>query len=88
MIRWGFEGLCVNEFEGLEFDTSGPRRGPVAKTGAEALARFGLGARTLGDVVQAQLSITAGCWILSYLGLTLTRQRYLTMKPVGNGKEA
>lgn len=82
LIRWGFEGLCVNEFDGLEFDTGGPRRGPVAKTGADALARFGLGARSLRDVVRAQLSIAAGCWLLSYLGLTLTRQRFMAMKPV------
>lgn len=81
LIRWGFEGLCVNEFEGLAFDASGPRRGPVAKTGADALARFGLGTRSLIDVVRAQLSIATGCWILSYLGLTLTRQRYMAMNP-------
>ena len=31
LIRWGFEGLCLNEFEGLEFDTKGPHRGPVAR---------------------------------------------------------
>ena len=82
LIRWGFEGLCVNEFEGLEFDTSGPRRGPVAKTGMDALARFGLGTRSLNDVVRAQLSIAAGCWILSYLGLSLTRQKYMRMSSV------
>lgn len=82
LIRWGFEGLCVNEFEGLEFDTSGPRRGPVAKTGMDALARFGLGTRSLNDVVRAQLSIAAGCWILSYLGLSLTRQKYMQMTSV------
>lgn len=80
MIRWGFEGLCVNEFEGLEFDTKGPRRGPVARNGAEALARFGLGSKTLSDVVRAQLSIAGSFWILSYLGLTLTRQKFLVMQ--------
>jgi len=79
LIRWGFEGLCVNEFEGLEFDASGPRRGPVAKTGAEALARFGLGSKTIGDVVKAQGMITLFCWVFSYVGLSLTRQRFLTM---------
>lgn len=80
LIRWGFEGLCINEFEGLQFDTSGPRRGPVAKTGIEALDRFGLGGRSLGDVFRAQLIITGSFWLLSYLGLTLTRQRFLQME--------
>ena len=83
LIRWGFEGLCVNEFEGLEFDTGGPRRGPVAKTGEDALARFGLAEKKLGDVVKAQVIITSTCWFLSYLGLTLTRQKFQVMeKPV------
>ena len=80
LIRWGFEGLCVNEFEGLKFDNSGPRRGPVAKNGADALARFGLGNRSLNEVLRAQALITGACWVLSYLGLALTRQRFLTMK--------
>jgi len=79
LIRWGFEGLCLNEFDGLTFETSGPRRGPVAKTGADALARFGLGEKTLGDVVKAQGMITLVCWVLSYVGLSLTRERFLTM---------
>jgi ABC-type multidrug transport system permease subunit len=88
LIRWGFEGLCVNEFEGLEFDTSGPRRGPVAKTGADALARFGLGSRSLGDVLRAQMIITGGFYALSYLGLTLTRQRFQVMQPPLDSKQA
>jgi hypothetical protein len=85
LIRWGFEGLCVNEFSGLQFDATGGSgggryRGPVAKTGMDALARFGLGSRSLADVVQAQLYIATTCWVLSYIGLTLTRQRFLVMK--------
>ena len=80
LIRWGFEGLCLNEFEGLEFDTTGKRRGPVAKTGAEALDRFGLGSNTIGDVVRAQLAITLAGWAMSFLGLTLTRQKFEVME--------
>ena len=80
LIRWGYEGLCLNEFRDLEFDTSGPRRGPVAKTGADALARFGLGTRTLGDVLRAQAFLTGTFYLLSYLGLTLTRERFQTME--------
>lgn len=87
LIRWGFEGLAVNEFDGLAFVGGGPRRGPVAKTGADALARFGLGANTVGDVVKAQSIITASCWALSYLGLTLTRQKFLIMKLPENDEE-
>ena len=80
LIRWGFEGLSLVEFSGLKFDTGGPRRGPVAKTGEEALERMGLGERTLNQVFKAQIGITAACWCLSFLGMTLTRQKFLVMK--------
>lgn len=70
----------MNEFDGLTFDSTGPRRGPLAKTGTDALARFGLGTNTLPDVFKAQAMITASCWALSFLGLTLTRQKFLGME--------
>ena len=80
LIRWGFTGLALNEFEGLEFTSKGPFRGPVAKTGEEALARFGLEGKSLGDVVSAQTRIIAGCWVLSFIGLALTGQKFAVMK--------
>lgn len=82
LIRWGFEGLALNEFDGLTFDTSrkGPPRGPVAKTGEEALDRFGLAGKSLGNVVQAQTAMIIGSWVLSYVGLSLTGQKYLEME--------
>ena len=80
LIRWGFEGLCLNEFEGLEFETKGPRRGPVAKNGVEALSRFGLGDNTVADVLKTQLLLISGSWFLSYLGLTLSRQKFQYME--------
>ena len=56
LIRWGFSGLALNEFEGLEFISKGPRRGPITKTGEEALARFGLDGMKISDVIGAQNS--------------------------------
>jgi len=79
LVRWGFEGLSVNEFNGLEFETSGPRRGPVVKTGKEALDRFGFGDRKLMEVVMAQRNIIAGCWLLSFIGLSLTKTKFEMM---------
>lgn len=79
LIRWAFQGLAVNEFNGLTFDTSGPRRGPVVKTGTEALDRFGMAETSLGDIITSQRNILAACWFISYLGLTLTSQKYETM---------
>lgn len=87
LIRWGFEAFCLNEFEGLTFDTSGPHRGPVAKNGQEALARFGLGNNSLAQVLKAQTLIVSACWFFSYLGLTLTGQRFQRME-TPNGDKA
>jgi hypothetical protein len=85
LIRWGFEGLCINEFTGLTFDSSGPPRGPIAKTGTDALARFGLDQKTVGQVFKAQLAIIGTGWVLSFLGLSATKKRFLVMKePNGN----
>ncbi|EJK47315.1 hypothetical protein THAOC_33977 [Thalassiosira oceanica] len=78
LIRWGFTGLALNEFEGLEF-TAGGRRGPLTKTGEEALSRFGLDGQSIENVFTAQTKIVAGCWLLSYLGLSLTKQKFEVM---------
>jgi len=80
LVRWGFTGLALNEFDGLEFSSSGPFRGPVAKTGEEALARYGLDGGSLEDVVSAQAKIVVGCWVMSFIGLALTRQKFEVMK--------
>lgn len=80
LIRWGFEGMSLNEFEGLVFNTGGPRRGPVAKNGDDALARFGFGNTSLSSVVKAQVLIISASWFLSYLGLSATRQKFQKME--------
>jgi ABC-type multidrug transport system ATPase subunit len=81
LIRWGFEGLALNEFDGLEFEKpKGPPRGPVARTGEEALDRFGLAGKSLGTVVKAQTAMIIASWALSYVGLALTKQRYQKME--------
>jgi ABC-type multidrug transport system permease subunit len=79
LIRWGFEGLSVNEFNGLEFDTSGPRKGPLVTTGKQALDRFGMADSTLSGVFSAQRNIIVACWFLSYVGLSITSQKYESM---------
>mmetsp|Transcript_14759 Transcript_14759/g.21255 ORF Transcript_14759/g.21255 Transcript_14759/m.21255 type:complete len:561 (-) Transcript_14759:130-1812(-) len=84
LIRWGFEGLLINEMQGLEFDTSGPQRGPATKTGEEALARFGMHDRTVANVIRAQSLIIAGSYLLSCLGLSLTKQKFMLMQSPTN----
>ncbi len=80
VVRWGYEGLATNEFLGLEFTAFGSKRGPILKTGEEALERFGLGRSTLPQIARAELCIIAGSWLLSYLGLSLTSDKYVVME--------
>jgi len=79
LIRWFFEGVAVNEFTGLEFDTTFGARGQIVKTGLDALDRFGIAKRTLPEVFTAQTRIVAGCWMLSFVGLSLSKQRFEQM---------
>ena len=80
LVRWGFEALCINEFSGLNFDVSGPRRGPVVKTGADALARFGLDDSHMIRAINSQLKIIGAGWFFSMLGLSWTKQKYQKME--------
>lgn len=77
--------MCINEFNGLKFDnnidtkkSSGRRF--IAKTGVDALESFGLSNRSLNDTVRAQIILASSCWILSFIGLKLTKQKYEIMQ--------
>jgi hypothetical protein len=52
----------------------------LAKTGEDALSRFGLGKYSVGQIMKNQIMITGVGWALAFLGLTLTKQKYLEMK--------
>jgi len=82
LVKWGYTGLAINEFVGLEFTSKGPPRGPVLKTGEQALERFGIHQTTLNNAIKAQLLVIAGSWFLSFMGLSLTKERFEVMKPL------
>jgi hypothetical protein len=88
LIKWGFEGLCINEFTGLIFtnsdshhpNTNTQRRSSMIRTGTDALEQYGLlSDRTLYDVAKAQCTIAFVCWILSYIALTMQKQKFVVM---------
>jgi hypothetical protein len=54
----------------------------MAKTGQDALARLGMDGKTVAQVVTAQTRIIAACWLMSFLGLSLTRQKFLIMESI------
>jgi len=88
LIRWTFEALTLNEFVDLKFDSSGPRRGPIVRTGEEAVERLGFDeGATLQRAIQNQGMIIASCWTLSYLALIATKQKFASMKSKKKSKK-
>jgi len=81
LVRWGFEGLTINEFQGLTFDKPQQRRGPMSfQTGEEVLDRYGMAGTSVLDVVKVQGAMILSLWLLSYLGLTFGQQKYMSMR--------
>ncbi|KAK8314583.1 hypothetical protein V6Z11_D01G179800 [Gossypium hirsutum] len=54
LIRWAFQGLCINEFTGLKFDC---QNSFDIQTGEQALYRYSLGGTCIRDTVIAQSRI-------------------------------
>ena len=83
LIRWGFEGLAINEFHGLTFQKGPINRGPSVLTGEEALGRLALDKSTVMGAVSAQGRLLAGCYAGTYAMLRSQRSAYAPMKRPG-----
>ena len=79
-VRWGFEGLAVNEFEGLEFKPFTQIGRPSLKTGSDALARLSFEDSTIRRTAVAQGAILGACYLQTYRVLKNARPRYATLK--------
>jgi hypothetical protein len=96
-IRWGFEALCLNEFDGLEFQVRNPvplrlpRIMPkfINISGRDVLARLDIDPRTatLPRALGAQTTILLASYLLTYLGLRFRAPRFqpLLPPPAGGG---
>jgi len=76
LVRWGFEGLAVNEFKGLSFKPRNRPGPPNFLTGDDALDRFNLGQATVKKTVVAQSLILGGCYFSTYRALRNSRTNY------------
>jgi len=82
MIRWGFEGLCLNEFRGLRFTCDRPVKQMCANTGEEALARLSacFEHSSLGKTTRAQAAILGACYLQTLRVLSSNGPRYARME--------
>lgn len=80
LVRWGFEGLAVNEFKGLTFQAAHRQRGPPRArfTGDDALDRLSFGQSTVKRAVKAQAAVLGACYLQTYRVLRNTKPRYAT----------
>ena len=81
LIKHAFEGACINELTGLEFDCGVDRTGrPRSKTGEEVLADLGAGNDTVRDTLINQGRVILGWWWASYRLLVKAKPKYVALK--------
>ncbi|XP_052186008.1 ABC transporter G family member 7 isoform X2 [Diospyros lotus] len=73
LIRWAFQGLCINEFSGLQFDS---QHSFDVQTGEQALERLSFGEGRVGDTVMAQGRILMFWYCTTYLLLEKNKPKY------------
>ncbi|VAH70970.1 unnamed protein product [Triticum turgidum subsp. durum] len=78
LIRWAFQGLCINEFKGLQFEH---QHSYDVQTGEQALERFSLGGIRIADTLVAQGRILMFWYWMTYLLLKKNRARYQQLLP-------
>ncbi|KAG7032043.1 ABC transporter G family member 7 [Cucurbita argyrosperma subsp. argyrosperma] len=78
LIRWAFQGLCVNEFKGLQFDC---QHSFDIQTGEQALERLSFGQSRIGGTLMAQSRILLFWYYTAYLLLEKNKPKYQQLEP-------
>lgn len=73
LIRWAFQGLCINEFSGLQFDH---QNSYDIQSGEQALERLSFGGSRIRETVMAQSRILMFWYCTTYLLLERNKPKY------------
>lgn len=73
LIRWAFQGLCINEFRGLQFDH---QNSFDIQTGEQALERLSFGGSKISETITAQSRILLFWYCTTYLLLEKNKPRF------------
>ncbi|ONI31623.1 hypothetical protein PRUPE_1G322600 [Prunus persica] len=73
LIRWAFQGLCINEFRGLQFDH---QHSYDIQNGEQALERISFGGSHIRDTMIAQSRILLFLYCTTYLLLQKNKPKY------------
>lgn len=79
LIKHAYEGLCVNEFRGMEFQT---RRPWDVKTGDQVLERMTWGESTVAQTCISQSRVLVFNYLLTYAILILKKPQFTQLQPV------
>lgn len=77
LIRWAFQGLCINEFSGLQFDHQQPFD---VQSGEQVLERLSFGGSNIRETVIAQSRILLFWYYTTYLLLEKNKPKYQTLE--------
>ncbi|XP_059445138.1 ABC transporter G family member 7 [Corylus avellana] len=78
LIRWAFQGLCINEFSGLQFDH---QNSFDIQTGEQALERLSFGGSHIRETIIAQSRILLFWYYTTYLLLVKNKPKYQRLEP-------
>ncbi|XP_057509317.1 ABC transporter G family member 7-like isoform X2 [Actinidia eriantha] len=78
LIRWAFQGLCINEFSGLQFDCE---HSFDIQFGEQALERLSFGGAQIRDTVMAESRILLFWYCTTYLLLKKNKPKYQRLEP-------
>ncbi|XP_058091563.1 ABC transporter G family member 7 [Magnolia sinica] len=78
LIRWAFQGLCINEFSGLQFDQ---QHSFDIQTGEQALERLSFGGSRIRETMIAQGRILLFWYWNTYLLLEKNKPKYQQLEP-------
>lgn len=78
LIRWAFQGLCINEFSGLHFDH---QNSFDIQSGEQVLERLSFGGTGIRDTVMAQSRILLFWYCTTYLLLEKNKPKYQRLVP-------
>ncbi|KAG9139257.1 hypothetical protein Leryth_011265 [Lithospermum erythrorhizon] len=78
LIRWAFQGLCINEFRGLKFDH---QNSFDIQSGEQALERLSFGQSNIRDTMAAQSRILLFWYYVTYFLMKKNKPKYQQLLP-------
>lgn len=78
LIRWAFQGLCINEFRGLQFDC---QHSFDLQSGEQQLERLSFGGSDINGTLLAQSRILLFWYCTTYLLLEKNKPKYQQLEP-------